>query len=149
MAVVLLPTPPFWLTMATIVLTAGILARRSSVWLNQHPTAALPQPRVSGDTARESALPSRSLRGSALCPRPLEASRPAPPARCSPREREELGRLPAPLHVPAGLSWRWPTHRPRAGARNTRQPPIAGLPPCSLRRRKPHDVPSPGRRVPL
>src|SRR5215210_8586213 len=56
MAVVLLPTPPFWLTMATTVLTAGILARRLPALLNQPQAASLLLPPIFGDTASGSPL---------------------------------------------------------------------------------------------
>jgi hypothetical protein len=53
MAVVLLPTPPFWFTMATTVFIAGILARGLQVLLNRQ-VVSWPLHLPGGDTARVS-----------------------------------------------------------------------------------------------
>src|SRR5215203_3954110 len=133
MAVVLLPTPPFWLTMATTVLTAGILSRSSPILFTERPAASwLPSP-LSEDTALESPGPSSGLPGSAPFPLPLVAPRPALPRQSSPLRRRWLFGLLRILRLLIWLSWLWPGYRLRAGARNIRQPPTSGRPHGSSR----------------
>src|ERR671911_655919 len=77
MAVVLLPTPPFWFTMATIVLTAGILARRLSALLSERLAVSWPQFQTGEDTVLGSPGVFRGLRGFDLSHRPQGAWAPS------------------------------------------------------------------------
>src|SRR5918993_43144 len=77
MAVVLLPTPPFWFTMATIVLTAGILARRLSALLSERLAVSWPQFQTGEDTVLGSPGSFRGLRGFDLSHRPQGAWAPS------------------------------------------------------------------------
>src|SRR5215216_2626020 len=69
MAVVLFPTPPFWLTMATTVFTAGILARASCLFLlTPHLVAFLRAPPPYGGILPGSPLLFRESPGTAPFP---------------------------------------------------------------------------------
>src|SRR3954469_12631061 len=129
MAVVLLPTPPFWLTMATTVLTAGILSRSSPVLFTAPPAASSPPSPLSGDTVPGSPVLSPGSRGSAPFPLLPATWQPAPSRQSSPLTRKWPFDLPRTLRLLIRLSSPWPGHLLRAGARNIRQPPTTGRPP--------------------
>src|SRR5215212_909011 len=111
MAVVLLPTPPFWFTMATIVLTAGILARRLSAFLSRRPAVSWSRPPTDGDTPSLFPLLSRGSPGFAPSRRPQitwePPLSPPPPPRAF---RPPRSPPPVPL-LPTSLSSRSHDHR--------------------------------------
>src|SRR5687768_10993490 len=133
MAVVLLPTPPFWFTMATIVLTAGILARRLSALLSERLAVFWPRCPTGADTGMGSPGSFRVLLGFAPSHRPRVAGAPSYSPPPSPRARQPpCCPLQAPL-VPTDLSWRWHNHRSRGAAHSIPRPLITGLLPCKSR----------------
>src|SRR5918998_3404777 len=136
MAVVLLPTPPFWLTMATTVLTAGILSRGQPGLFIPRPAAAWLRHPLSGDTEPVSPEFSPELSGSAASPPPSVAWRPAPywpPSHPTPPRPAHLHRIRL---SPPGPSWLRRRRLPRAGARSTRRVLTTWPPPWRLRCRR-------------